>query len=172
MLDRLIRYGIIGITGVVVNVAVLTLARRLLPGSPTVTYIIAVEASIISNYMLNAWFTFRQPPAWLKMGQYNLVSIGGLLVQTGIYRLILAHPWNLAMRVWITRHHPVWAHVWWVTLLTNAHWNYLVADLCAIPFGTLVGFLLSAFWVFRSSEVVGDGTGEAAPRPNRAGIDH
>ncbi len=172
MLGRLIRYGIIGVTGVIVNVAVLTLARRLFPGLPTITYVFAVEASIVSNYVLNAWFTFRQSPTWPKMGQYNIVSVGGLLIQTGVYRVVLAHPWNDALQQYLTKYHGALVHVWWASLLTNPHWNYLIADLCAIPFGTVVGFVLSAFWVFRPSEVDDDGTPDATLERERARGDH
>lgn len=168
MWGRLVRYGVIGITGVVVNVAVLSLARRFFPGSPTATYVVAVEASIISNYLLNAWFTFKQPFSWPKLGQYNLVSAGGLLIQTGIYRLVLAHPWNRYVAV----RYPGQAHAWWSLILTNPHWNYLIADLVAIPFGTIVGFLLAQFWVFRPVKGGSDGDQDTGPRPERAGGNH
>lgn len=168
MWGRLVRYGLIGITGVVVNVAVLTLARRLFPGALTATYVIAVEASIISNYLLNAWFTFKQPASWPKLGQYNLVSAGGLLIQTGIYRLVLEHPWNH----YVATRFPASAHTWWALILTNPHWNYLIADVVAIPFGTVVGFLLAQFWVFRPIKGGSDGDQDPEPRPERAGSHH
>ncbi len=168
MWGRLGRYGLIGVTGVAVNVAVLTLARRLFPGLPTATYVIAVEASIISNYLLNAWFTFKQPASWPKLLQYNLVSAGGLLIQTGIYRLLLAHPWNQ----YVATRYVAERHAWWAIILTNPHWNYLIADLVAIPFGTIVGFLLAQFWVFRPVKGGSDGDQDSHPRPERARSHH
>ncbi len=125
MIGRFVRYGIIGVSGVGVNLGVLTLLRHLWPSQATTTYVLAVEASIITNYVLNAWFTFKvrvHLPGFLR---YNLVSAGGLIVQTAIYRLVLGHGVN-----------------------------YIIADLIAIPFGTVIGFVLSNVWVFRVREAL------------------
>lgn len=125
MWTRIVRYGLVGATGVVVNMAVLTVSRWAFPHWLTATYILAVEASIVSNYLLNAHFTFKQAPHWRGLWQYNVVSAGGGVIQTGIYRLLLH--WG---------------------------WEYLLADLVAIPFATGMGFLLANVWVFRKREVV------------------
>lgn len=125
MITRLLKYGLVGASGVIVNLVVLTIADRLLPHFPTISYLFAVEASIISNYLLNARFTFRQSFSWKGLGQYDLVSAAGAIIQTGIYRYLLT----------------------W-------HWSHILADLVAIPFGTGFGFLFSSIWVFKKREVV------------------
>jgi dolichol-phosphate mannosyltransferase len=146
MISRFVRYGIIGATGVGVNLGVLILLRHGWPAEATATYVVAVEASIISNYVLNAWFTFKAPVHIFGFMRYNLVAAGGLIVQTAIYKLLLLHGVN-----------------------------YIIADLIAIPFGTVIGFVLSNIWVFRVREAlpthgeieepVSDTTAAATGRP-------
>ena len=121
--ERFVRYGIIGASGVGVNLGILTVLRHFWVEQATLTYVIAVEASIISNYMLNAFFTFRSRVQFSGLWRYNVVSFGGLIVQTTIYRILLGQ-----------------------------HVNYVIADLIAIPFGTILGFVLSIKWVFRGRE--------------------
>lgn len=147
LIDRILRYGIIGVSGVGVNLGVLTILHHLWPLQATLTYVIAVEASIISNYVLNAWFTFKARVHFAGLMRYNVVSAGGLIVQTAIYKLLLLQ-----------------------------HLNYIVADLIAIPFGTIIGFILSNVWVFRGREgssshdqVNNPVTGAPASPPGRPG---
>ncbi|POB09784.1 sugar translocase [Sulfobacillus sp. hq2] len=125
MIERFIRYGIIGASGVGVNLGVLAVLHHLWPHQATVTYVLAVEASIITNYVLNAWFTFKASVHLHGFLRYNLVSAGGLVVQTAIYRVVLGQGIN-----------------------------YIIADLIAIPFGTVIGFVLSNVWVFRTREAL------------------
>jgi putative flippase GtrA len=120
MIKKMVLYAAVGATGVLVNVGVLTLARIIWPHAITVTYLMAVEASIVSNYLLNAWLTFRQPLALRGLARYNLVMAAGAIIQTGVYRYFI-----------------------------HLGWPYLWADLVAIPCATAFGFGLSLFWVFR-----------------------
>ena len=122
-IERFLRYAVIGATGVGVNLGILTILRHFWSEQVTLTYVLAVEASIISNYVLNAFFTFRSGVHLSGFWRYNVVSFGGLILQTTIYRMLLAQ-----------------------------HINYIVADLIAIPFGTILGFVLSIVWVFRARE--------------------
>lgn len=117
---RFIRYGAVGIVGIGVNFAVLRLLWPWLGSRPSVAAALATEAAILSNYFLNARFTFRQPPGWKSWLRFNLAMAGGGLLQTGIF-----------------------------TLLVHWGWYYLVANLVAIPFATAVGFVVSNLWVFR-----------------------
>lgn len=121
MIQRIIRYGLVGLSGVAVNMGVLTLLHRVWPMWPTLSYVVAVEASILSNYWLNARYTFNHGLEWTGLVRYNVVAWGGGMIQTVVYRALYA-----------------------------THWPYLAADAVAIPFGTLVGFVLINVWVFRA----------------------
>jgi putative flippase GtrA len=120
MVKRLAWYLVVGASGIGVNMAVLTAARALFPRWLTATYLVAVECAIVWNYMGNARFTFRQPLTWRGLGQYNLVSAAGAILQTALYRYLL-----------------------------TLRWYYLLADLVAIPVATGFGFVFSWLWVFR-----------------------
>ncbi len=138
MIRRVVFYLMVGASGILVNMVVLTVARWLLPHFPTITYLFAVEASIISNYLLNARFTFQDPFSWRGLGRFNLVSAAGAIIQTAIYSY----------------------------LLRTQGWYYLLADLVAIPFATGFGFLFSSIWVFRKrEESKGDRKRGPEPRP-------
>ncbi len=121
---------------------VLTVARWLLPHFPTVTYLFAVEASIISNYLLNARFTFKDAFSWRGLGQYNLVSAAGAVIQTALYRYLL-----------------------------TLGWYYLVADLVAIPFATGFGFLFSTIWVFKKRKETHEPEPQRGPEPHPQGTE-
>lgn len=129
MLRKVFWYGLVGASGILVNVMVLTGARWMWPRALTLTYLLAVEVSIVTNYWLNARLTFKQNPNLRALIQYNLVMSGGGIIQTAVYRVLLY--WN---------------------------WQYVLADLVAIPFATAFGFLLSNNWVFRGRERMEDGS--------------
>ncbi|MDA8201097.1 MAG: GtrA family protein [Thermaerobacter sp.] len=118
--DRLWRYLLVGATGTLVNFAVLKAVWPVLHGTPSLADGVASEVAILTNYGLNTWFTFRSRPSWRTLLQYNLVLAGGSLLQVGVF-----------------------------TLLVDLGLYYLLANLLAIPFNTIVGFVLSQWWVFR-----------------------
>lgn len=143
MVRRVAFYLLVGASGIVVNMVVLTVARWLLPHLPTITYLFAVEASIISNYLLNARITFRDQFSWRGMGQFNLVSAAGAVIQTAIYSY----------------------------LLRSHGWYYLLADLVAIPFATGFGFLFSSIWVFKKREESHEPDRKRGPEPQPQGTE-
>jgi putative flippase GtrA len=83
--SRLIRYGIVGGTGVFVNFAVLKVVWPALHGLPALANATATEAAIVSNYFLNSRFTFGVRPRWSTGLRYNLVSIAGGALQVGAF---------------------------------------------------------------------------------------
>jgi dolichol-phosphate mannosyltransferase len=125
--QRLLRYILVGASGVLVSTVVLEVVWPPLHRWPSAPFAVATEVAIITNYLLNSRFTFRQAPAWRPLLRYNLVSVLGGALQVGLS-----------------------------TLLTRAGLYHLYAYWLAIPVNTVVGFVLSQFWVFR-----GDGTKQA-----------
>ncbi len=118
---RLVRYALVGGTGVIVNFAVLKGVWPALHSSPAVANAVATEAAILSNYALNSRFTFHTSLGWGTWFRYNLVSLLGGALQVGVF-----------------------------TLLVHFHVYYLLANLLAIPLNTIVGFVLSTRWAFRT----------------------
>jgi putative flippase GtrA len=133
---KIIRFGLVGATGVVVNAGIFRLALWLgLEHLSVIAQAIAIEASILSNYALNARFTFRQAYSIASLWQFNLASAGGAALQLGVYALLF--------------------HVY--------HLDKLISDLLAIPFGTAITFGVSYFWVFASRGGGEGGTRTARP---------
>lgn len=120
MVRRIIWYGLVGASGVVVNLGVLTLAHWAFAAFKTFDSLVAVEASIVPNYLLNAHFTFQHRISWKGFSQYNLVMAVAEIIQVAVARYLIARGLD-----------------------------YRLAQIIAIPFGTGFGFLFSLIWVFR-----------------------
>ncbi len=143
MLRRLFWYGLVGASGVVVNLAVLTAIHWMAPQLKTLDSLVAVEASIVPNYLLNARFTFHNRVSWKAFGQYNLVMAGAEIIQVVIARYLMSRGMD-----------------------------YRLSQIIAIPFGTAFGFLFSSFWVFRKQEASTDANVSRSgtkPRPHTEG---
>jgi putative flippase GtrA len=141
MIRRIIWYCLVGASGVVVNLAVLTAAHLVFPQLKTFDSLVAVEASIVPNYLLNAYFTFQDRITWKGFGRYNLVMAFAEIIQVVIARYLMARGVD-----------------------------YRLAQLLAIPFGTAFGFLFSTIWVFRKREASHESDVQrpgANPRPQR-----
>ncbi len=118
---RLLRFGIVGVSGVVVNLVVLRLLYGELHWPAPVASALSVEVSIVNNFLWNNHWTFRQRTISLvRFGRYNLVALGGLAITAGIFTLLLQRfglPYLLADLVGIAA-----ATVWnWAI---SVHWTW------------------------------------------------
>jgi len=142
-LGKIIRFGLVGASGVIVNAGIFHLA--LIGGlehQSVVAQALAIEASILSNYLLNARFTFRRAYAWSSLWQFNLASAGGAVLQLGIYAV----------------------------LFRGYHVDKVLSDLLAIPFGTAITFGVSYFWVFTTrGKVDGQDQSQSLKASRRSG---
>lgn len=92
---RGVRFGLVGLSGVGVNtVALWALAVGL--GLPTVVAsLLATEAAIISNFLLNDRWTFRSAAHRHAFGQrllrYHSVAAGGMAISVGALAALTAH---------------------------------------------------------------------------------
>ncbi|MCL5947203.1 MAG: GtrA family protein [Chloroflexi bacterium] len=88
-LKRLFKFGTVGATGVFVNEGMLYLlhGRFLLP--LIISSIVAVECSIITNFLLNDRWTFgHHQPAFTRFWRFNLVSLFSLFVNVTVLALL------------------------------------------------------------------------------------
>lgn len=94
---RFVRFGLVGGSGVVVNLglyAVLTRVMGLgdeLPGR-YLAYAFSVELSILTNFVLNDVWTFAdrrvENPWYIRLFRFHLVSLVGAAVNWGIFALL------------------------------------------------------------------------------------
>lgn len=121
-LSEIVRFGVVGSSGVVVNSGLLYVFHGgagwpLIPASA-----LAVEAAIISNFLLNDLWTFsRRDKTRYRFLRFNVVSLGGLAVNT----LVLAG----------------------LVAVTGIH--YLIANLIAIAAAMAWNFAANARWTWR-----------------------
>jgi dolichol-phosphate mannosyltransferase len=119
-LGRLVRFGIVGAFGVLVNSAVLVLLAEGFGIWPVAASLVATEVAILSNYSFNDRWTFRAAPSavgWARRALlYNLVALGGLAISVGVLATL--------------------------TELVGVH--YLLANLCGIASATAWNYLANS----------------------------
>ncbi len=75
------KYGTVGLVGVGVNSVVLLVLYRTAHVPLVAASLIAVELSIVANYLLNDCWTFSQPrPTWRRFSKFNLAAAGALMI--------------------------------------------------------------------------------------------
>jgi putative flippase GtrA len=118
--SRVLRFAVVGGTGVIINTSVLYLLSRW-AGLPLVAATaLAVELAAISNYLLNDTWTFAvRSPSLRRFAKFNTASLAGLAL-----------------------------NVLSVLLLTRLGLYFLVADLIGIAAGFAVNYALSVRWVW------------------------
>jgi putative flippase GtrA len=134
MYGRLGKFLLVGGSGVAVNTAVLFLLHQL-GGLPViVASALAVEVAIVNNYLINDRWTFgHKRPALRRFVQFNVVSLGGLLLTT--------------------------TAVWVLTASFGVY--YLAANLAGIALATAWNFAANVYWTWgterRAARAVGGG---------------
>lgn len=85
---RFTRFGVVGISGVVINTALLYLLVQFGHMNHLIAAGIASEVSILSNFALNDLWTFRDADpetTWVRRAlQYNAVALSGMVISLGI----------------------------------------------------------------------------------------
>jgi len=122
---RLLKFAVVGISGVAVNMGVLYLLTEFYHILYIISSIIAIEISIISNFFLNDLWTWRdraKKPFRERFVQYH-ISVG--------LTAILAN--------------------WLILLILTEffHIYYMISNLIGIAVGTFANYILNDLWTFR-----------------------
>ncbi len=126
-LIRFIKFAVVGGSGVLVNLGIYSLLTRLLYMNIYAAQAIAFEASVISNFLLNNFFTFadrkanRASSLLTKFIKFNIISLAGYGIQ--------------AASLWLF--HSV------------IGWNDIVANGIGIIIATLWNYLLNMWWTWK-----------------------
>jgi dolichol-phosphate mannosyltransferase len=135
---RMTKFGLVGATGVGVNLAVFTLLTHVFQLHYLLAGPIGIETALISNYLLNNNWTFSDRSSgfasWAGLGRYHVVSIGATLINMAVLH-VLAGSFGVPP---------------------------LLANLVGIGVATSWNFLLSVNWTWRPRTVL-----VAAPAPVR-----
>lgn len=130
-LIRFLKFIGVGLSGIVVNQGVLTLVTLFTNWNKNIAVIPGIEVSIISNFLLNDYFTFADRRTGKRKSfigrilKFNLVCLAGAGINLGIYSLILGLSGvdNLAVR--------------------------LIANLIGIIVAFVWNYILSLVWTWR-----------------------
>lgn len=124
-LEELIKFGIVGGSGVLVNMGLLFILTRFLSVRLEIASAIAIEVSILSNFFLNNLWTFKKRdthvPFWSRLLRYHLVT--GL---AGIVNYLV------------------------LLLLVNTFGLHdMISNLIGIMIGTVINYSLNSLWTWR-----------------------
>jgi dolichol-phosphate mannosyltransferase len=130
-LVRFLKFIGVGLSGIAVSQGVLTLVTLFTNWNKNIAVIPGIEVSIISNFLLNDYFTFADRRTGKRKSfigrilKFNLVCLAGAGINLGIYSLILGLSGvdNLAIR--------------------------LIANLIGIIIAFVWNYILSLVWTWR-----------------------
>jgi dolichol-phosphate mannosyltransferase len=92
--ERFVKFCLVGLSGVLVNLGLLTLLTEAADLHYVISGAIAIEASILSNFILNELWTFRDRRVFTpnrfvhRLLKFNLISLVGLGIQLGLLALL------------------------------------------------------------------------------------
>lgn len=134
-IQKFVRFGLVGLSGTIVNLAVLSLLINVFNLDALLSAAIAIEVSIISNFGLNHRYTFRGYGSYTtrtpresarallaKLATYNIGVLGGAAISFATFGLLFK--------------------------LAGIH--YIPADLIAIGVGMIWNYWVSTRYVWRA----------------------
>ncbi len=117
---RFVRFGLVGGVGAALNTAILYLLVDVGRWAYLPAAVVATEAAVLSNFVLNDRWTFRDArgcASWpRRVARYNVVALGGLVVSLSVLAALTSTP----------------------------HLYYLVANVIAIGAATLWNYTVNA----------------------------
>jgi dolichol-phosphate mannosyltransferase len=91
---RVFKFGIVGLSGIIVNLGILFLLVEFLFLNKDLASPIAIEFSILNNFIWNDLWTFgsvgdqKVSSRWHRLGTFNIVSVGGAVINYGIFLML------------------------------------------------------------------------------------
>jgi len=139
--ERFIKFLVVGTIGFVVDFGTLTLLKELTSMPTAAANTISFSAAVVSNFTLNRYWTYpdsRSKSIWSQLGQFTVVNIIGLLINTAILltlenvfdTLLLNFP-NIPIRGYIPAKMIATVVVLFWNFFVNRYWTY--GDVDAVP---------------------------------------
>jgi dolichol-phosphate mannosyltransferase len=92
---RVFKFGIVGISGIVVNLGILFILVEFFSLNKDVASPVAIEFSILNNFIWNDFWTFgsaenqKVSSRWHRLGTFNVVSVGGAVINYAIFLILI-----------------------------------------------------------------------------------
>lgn len=124
---RFVKFLAVGASGIIVNEGLLFILREFAKLALSVASPVAIEASIISNFILNDTFTFRDRRRagtgsfFMRLGKFNIVSLAGAVI-------------NYGMTLFLTGTFGI---------------HYLISNLIGIVIATMINYLVNNWWTWK-----------------------
>ena len=126
-LARPLRFGVVGLSGIVVNSAILWVLVRGLQLAVPLGSVLATEVAILSNFLLNDRWTFRgarERSFMQRLLRFNSVALGGMAITAGIL----------------------------TALASYTHLHLLIANVLAVGAATGWNYVVNSRWTWRSRQ--------------------
>jgi dolichol-phosphate mannosyltransferase len=128
MESRLLKFGIVGLSGVIINMGILYVLSTFVGLPYFISSIIAIECSILTNFVFNLLWTWgdrkNEESIWTKFLRYHIGVAG------------TAFLCNYLILIGLTE---------WLGI------QYLISNLVGIGVGTIANYLISDRWTFKKS---------------------
>jgi dolichol-phosphate mannosyltransferase len=124
---KLLKFGTVGGSGVIVNSGILYALTELLSIDYRISSLVAIEFAIINNFLWNYHWTFSERKAARKRGFFSMML--KFNISSGFTAFVI----NWGTLFLLTEH---------------VHIYYQISNLIGIGLGTVVNFCLSHFWAF------------------------
>lgn len=89
---RVVQFGVVGASGVVVNNAILFALVEKLHVNPVLAAVVATECAILSNFLLNDHWTFSDlhgsKRGVRRLASYNVLTLGGLVLSVAVLTVL------------------------------------------------------------------------------------
>jgi len=127
---RPLRFGLVGLSGVLVNTAILWALVQGARLPVLLASALATEAAILSNFALNDRWTFRdgvhRHSFGMRLLRFNGVSLGGMAITAGLLALLMSY----------------------------GHLHLLLANLLAIGGATTWNYIVNSRWTWKGKSQV------------------
>lgn len=125
---RFIRFGIVGVSGVFINMGILALLTESFHFDYRISSLIAIELSIISNFVLNDIWTWHDREKHVFLKRFLRYQ-----VTAGLTALIFN--WGLLV---------------FLTMAFHMRQHYLIINMFGIGLGMIFNFLVNNHWTFKN----------------------
>jgi len=87
---KFLKYGFVGVLGLVVDMGVFYLMNKKLGINYVVSNIVSSTLAVIHNFIWNSYFTFKVTDSKLKRFiSFYLIALGGMVISTGLLALFI-----------------------------------------------------------------------------------
>jgi len=88
-MGKIVRFALVGLSGILVNTGFLYIFTEISGIFYLASSALAIEISILTNFMLNDFWTFKSRTGlirqrWKRLASYNFLALGGMAVNMGV----------------------------------------------------------------------------------------